>query len=67
MYKIEVQEENGLWHDVRGADGKPLTFASKEEARAKLGEMFPVLVKMESYAGGKRSRVIAILGDDDDK
>jgi hypothetical protein len=67
MYKIEVQEENGLWHDVRGADGKPLTFASKEEARAKLGEMFPVLVKMESYAGGKRSRVIAILDDDDDK
>jgi hypothetical protein len=66
MYKIEVQEENGLWHDVRGADGKPLTFASKEEARAKLGEMFPVLVKMESYGGGKRSRVIAILGDDDD-
>ena len=64
MYKIEVQEENGLWHDVRGADGKPLTFASKEEARAKLGELFPVLVKMEKYAGGKRTRVIAVLDDE---
>ena len=66
MYKIEVQEENGLWHDVRGADGKPLTFADKESARAKLSELFPVLVQMEKYAGGKRTRVIAILGDKDD-
>ena len=66
MYKAETQEENGLWHDVRGPDGKPLVFTTKEDARAKLAEMFPVLVKMESYGGGKRSRVIAVLGDDDD-
>ena len=65
MYKIEVQEENGLWHDVKGGDGKPLTFASKDSARAKLAEMFPVLVKMEQYAGGKRTRVIEILEDRD--
>ncbi len=63
MYKIEVQEENGLWHDVNGPDGKPLTFASEDTARSKLAEMFPVLVKMEQYAGGKRTRVIKILTD----
>lgn len=63
MFKIETQEENGLWNDVKGADGKPLVFASKEEAHGKLEELFPVLVKMESYAGGKRSRVIEILKD----
>lgn len=66
MFKIELEEENGLWHDVKDADGNPLTFASKDEARAKLAEMFPVVVKMESYGGGKRTRVIAILGDEDD-
>jgi hypothetical protein len=66
MFKIEVQEENGLWHDVKGADGKPLTFTGKDEARAKLAEMFPVIVKMEGYGDGKRTRVIAILEDKDD-
>ena len=64
MFKIETQEDNGLWHDVRGPDGAPLLFSSKEEARAKLEEMFPVLVKMEKYAGGKRTRVIAVLDDE---
>jgi hypothetical protein len=63
MFKIETQEENGLWHDVRGSDGKPLVFATDGEAHAKLAEMFPVLVKMEQYAGGKRTRVISILND----
>jgi hypothetical protein len=63
MFKIETQEENGLWHDVKAADGKPLVFATNVEAHAKLAEMFPVLVKMESYGGGKRTRVISILED----
>jgi hypothetical protein len=67
MYKIEVQEENGRWRDVRGSDGQPLTFATKDEARAKLLEMFPVLVKMERYGDEKRTRVIAILEDDEDE
>jgi len=64
VFKIETQEDNGLWHDVRGADGAPLVFESKDEARAKLEELFPVLVKMEKYAGGKRTRVIAVLDDE---
>jgi len=30
-----------------------------------LAERFPVLVQMEKYAGGKRTRVIRILEDED--
>jgi hypothetical protein len=63
MFKIETQEENGLWHDVRAANGEPMTFATKEDARRKLEELFPVMVKMEQYGGGKRTRVIAVLHD----
>lgn len=68
MYKLQVDEQdNDLWHDVNGSDGKPLTFSSESEARQKLNEMFPVLVKMEQYAAGpKRTRVISILKDDDE-
>jgi hypothetical protein len=65
-YKIEVQADNGLWHDVRGDDGRPLVFDDEEAARAKLAELYPVLVQMERYAGGKRTRVIRILEDEDD-
>ena len=43
-----------------------LIFDSEADARAKLAELFPVLVQMERYAGGKRTRVIRILTDEDD-
>jgi hypothetical protein len=66
MFKIEVEDGRGLWSDVRGADGEILTFEKEDEARAKLAELFPVLVQMEKYTGGKRTRVIRIYGDDDD-
>ena len=39
--KIEVEEGNGLWHDVRGADGAVLTFDDEAAARAKLAELYP--------------------------
>jgi len=65
MYKMQVDEaDNGIWHDVRDAGGKPLTFATSAEAHRKLEEMFPVLSKTEKYVGPKRTRVIAILEDD---
>lgn len=67
MYKIEVQEENGLWHDVRGADGQILTFEKESAARAKLAELYPIETQMEKYAGGKRTRVIAIWTEEQDK
>jgi len=66
MFKIEVEDGNGRWSDVRGDDGKVLIFESEEGARAALAERFPVLVQMEKYAGGKRTRVIRILKDEDD-
>ncbi len=66
MFKIEVEDGKGLWSDVRGGDGQVLTFESEDAARTALAERFPVLVQMERYAGGKRTRVIRILEDADD-
>jgi hypothetical protein len=65
-FKIEVMNDKGLWHDVRGDDGHPLVFDDEDSARAKLAELYPVLVQMERYAGGKRTRVIRILEEGDD-
>ena len=65
-YKLEVQDETGIWSDVRGADGKILVYDDENEARDALREKFPVLVQMEKYAGGKRTRVIRIIEDEDD-
>jgi len=31
-----------------------------------LNERFPVLVQMQQYAGGKRTRVIRVIEDEDD-
>jgi hypothetical protein len=71
MFKLQVQEDEqdaSLWHDVKGADGEVLTFASRTDARARLEKLYPVLVKMEEYqADVKRTRVIAILDDGADE
>ena len=64
-YKIEVEDDKGIWSDVY-EHGKLLTFEDEGEARAALAQRYPVLVKMEQYAGGKRTRVIRILEDEDD-
>ncbi len=66
MFKIEVEDDKGIWTDVRSDDGTIMTFEREEDARAKLAALFPVLVQMEKYAGGKRTRVIRILEDEDD-
>ena len=65
-FRIEVEDDKGLWHDERGADGAPLIFDDEGAARAKLAELYPVLVQMERYGGGKRTRVIRVLVDEDD-
>jgi hypothetical protein len=65
-YKIEVQDETGIWSDVRGDDGAVLVYDDENAARAALAEKFPILVQMEKYAGGKRTRVIRIIEDEDD-
>jgi biotin carboxylase len=66
MFKIEIEDNKGIWSDVYGDDGKLLTFATESEACAALAQRYPVLVKMAQYAGGKRTRVIRILEDEDD-
>jgi len=66
QYKIEVQDDTGIWTDVRGSDGKVLVFSDEGAARAALAERYPVLVQMEKYGGGKRTRVIRILEDEDE-
>ena len=66
MFKIEVEDDKGIWSDVFDAAGNLLTFEKEEDARAALAQRFPVLVQMEKYAGGKRTRVIRILEDEDD-
>ena len=66
MFKIEVENDKGISSDVYGDDGKLLTFETEPEARTALAERYPILVKMEKYAGGKRTRVIRILEDEDD-
>ena len=65
QFKIEVQDDAGIWSDVRGADDKILLFNDEGAARAALAERFPVLVRKEKYAGGKRTRVMRILEDED--
>lgn len=64
MFKIEVEDGRGLWSDVRGADGAILTFDNEADARAKLAELYPVVVQMEKYGGGKRTRVVRVFRTD---
>ncbi len=64
LFKVETEDGNGVWSDVVGADGKVMTFDSRDAAQAKLAELFPVLVKMEQYVGGKRTRVVQVFRTD---
>jgi len=64
MFKIETEDGHGIWSDVRGTDGSVLTFDDEEAARAKLAELFPVMVQMEKFGGGKRTRVVKVFRTD---
>ncbi|HSS70893.1 MAG TPA: hypothetical protein VLQ46_09610 [Casimicrobiaceae bacterium] len=66
MFKIEMEDDKGIWSDVRGDDGRVLIYETEEAARAALRERFPVLVQMENYGDRKRTRIIRILEEDDD-
>jgi len=66
IFKIEVENDRGIWSDVRDPDGTVLTFQSEDEARAKLRELYPVLVQMEKYGGGKRTRVVRVFRTDEE-
>ena len=64
MFKIEVEDGHAIWSDVRGADGAVLTFETEEAGRARLAELYPVIVQMEKYGGGKRTRVVRVFRTD---
>jgi hypothetical protein len=61
-YKLQVQDDDAhpeSWRDVLNEHGKLIVFDKEPDARAKLEEMFPLLVKMERFASGpKRTRVL---------
>ena len=44
MFKIEVEDDKGIWSDVFDAAGKLLTFEKEDAARAALAQRFPILV-----------------------
>ena len=66
MFKIEVEDDRGIWSDVRGSDGKVLVFDDEGTARAALAERYPVLVQMEKFGGGKRTRVVRVFRTDEE-
>ena len=63
-YKLQVQDDDAkpdLWRDVCADSGAAYVFTSQDEARQKLTELFPVLVKMEQFqADRKRTRVVVV-------
>ena len=66
MFKIEVEDDRGIWSDVRGGDGSVLTFETEDAARAALAKRFSILVQMEKYAGGKHTRVVRVFRTDEE-
>jgi hypothetical protein len=71
IFKLQVQDDGNderTWHDVTDPDGKVLLFTEEAKARARLEELFPVLVGLEKYAAGhKRTRVLHVYGHDGDE
>lgn len=63
-YKLQVQDDDAKpdhWHDVCADSGSAYVFTSQDDARQKLAELFPVLVKMEQFqADRKRARVVVV-------
>ncbi len=63
-YKLQVQDDDvqrHVWRDVKADDGTLYVFDKETDARARLAELFPVLVKMEQYqADRKRTRVVIV-------
>jgi len=63
-YKLQVQDDDKqpqAWRDVTNDAGGPMLFEKENEARARLEELFPLLVKLEKFAAGpKRARVVIV-------
>ena len=63
-YKLQVQDDDARpdhWRDVCADSGVAYVFTNQGDARQKLAELFPVLVKMEQFeADRKRTRVVVV-------
>jgi len=63
-YKLQVQDDDARpdhWRDVCADSGAAYVFTNQDDARQKLAELFPVLVKMEQFeADRKRTRVVVV-------
>ncbi|MBL8510719.1 MAG: hypothetical protein JNM52_03645 [Betaproteobacteria bacterium] len=63
-YKLQVQDDDAhpdKWRDVADEQGALYLFDKEALARAKLSELFPVLVRLEQFAAGpKRTRVVVV-------
>ena len=75
-YKLQVQDDDTkplFWRDVKNEFDHVIEFEKEPDARAKLEELFPILVKLERYAAGpKRTRVVIVnpyqdIDDEKDK
>ena len=64
LFKIETEDDSGLWSDAYSEGGVLMTFASEQAAHEKLAELFPVLVGLEKYGGHKRTRVVRVYNSD---
>ena len=51
---------------ARGRDEELHQPEDEEDARAKLKELYPVLVQMEKYGGGKKTRVVRVFRTDEE-
>ena len=64
IFKLQVQDDEHnphVWRDVMNDAGGPMLFEKENEARARLEELFPLLVKLEKFAAGpKRARVVIV-------
>jgi hypothetical protein len=66
MFKIETEDGEAFGRTSAAATARYSPSSARKTRGQKLAELFPVLVQMKKYAGGKRTRVIRILEDDDD-
>ena len=55
-FRIEIEDDKGLWHDERGADGAPLIFDDEGAARAKLAQLYPARTRAIGRRGVVRRR-----------
>lgn len=65
-FKIEVEDDSGIWTDVLAADGRVVTFSSEDAARSDLAIRFPEATGLEKAGGVKKTRVVRVFRTDEE-